>query len=63
VKYFLRFGFLVMGLAFCLGCGDGGPAPSTEAETEELYESEDYEKQMLGEMGGEAADTGGGEQE
>ena len=57
VKDMLRFGFLAAGLLFCFGCG-GGEAPSTEAETQQLYDSPDYEEQMMG-----ATSEGGGTSE
>lgn len=54
LKNFLSFGIVAASLFFCVGCG-GGKAPSTEAETEKLYESPEYEKEMMGGSGtGEA---------
>lgn len=51
LKNIFSLGIVAAGLFFCLGCGEGKP-PSTEAETKQLYESEDYEQQMMGEMTG-----------
>ncbi len=51
MKDLFRVGILAAGLIFCLGCGGGAPA-EVEAETQELYESDDYEQQMTGEMSG-----------
>jgi hypothetical protein len=42
---------VLAGLLFCLGC-DGSKPVSTEAETKKLYESPEYEKQMMGKMSG-----------
>ena len=53
MKNLLSLGVVFAGLLLCLGCGESKP-PSTEAETETLYESPDYEKQMMGQMSGEA---------
>jgi hypothetical protein len=53
VKTLLSCGVLAASLLFCLGCGGSSTSPEVQKETEELYESEDYEKQMMGEMGGE----------
>jgi len=58
VKTMFRFAVLSASLLFCLGCGE--PAPTgTDAETEQLYESEEYEQQMMGQMGEEPAEGGG----
>ena len=53
MKNLLGVGVVLAGLLLCLGCGESKP-PSTEAETKQLYESPDYEKQMMGQMSGEA---------
>ena len=52
LKAIFSFGILAASLFVCVGCG--GPKPvSTETETKQLYESPEYEKQMMGEMSGE----------
>lgn len=50
MKVLLSFALLLTSLAFCIGCGE--KPVSTEKEEKELYESPDYEKQMMGEMTG-----------
>ncbi|HUG71473.1 MAG TPA: hypothetical protein VMM76_27255 [Pirellulaceae bacterium] len=51
MKGILSFGVLAAGLFFCLGCSESKPV-STEAETKAVYENQEYEKQMMGEMSG-----------
>jgi hypothetical protein len=50
LKGIYSFGVLAASLFFCLGCSE--KPVSTEAETKQLYESPEYEKQMMGEMTG-----------
>jgi hypothetical protein len=47
LRNIFSFGLLAAILFFCPGCGESKP-PSTEAETEQLYESSEYEKEMMG---------------
>lgn len=54
MKNILSFGVVVAGLLFCLGCDSGPPPAEAEAEAKKLNESTDYEKEMMGEMSGEA---------
>ena len=62
VKTLFRFGVLAASMFLFLGCGPGAPE-STEDETKELYESSEYENEMMdamgGESGGAAPDAGG----
>jgi hypothetical protein len=59
LKNLLRFGVVVAGLLFCLGCDSGPPPVEAEAEAKQLNESPDYEAEMMG--GGDAAgDAAGG---
>jgi len=56
LKNLLRFGVVVAGLLFCLGCDSGPPPAEVEAEAKKLNESPDYENEMMG--GGDAAGEG-----
>ncbi len=56
MNYLLRFGIMALGLFLFVGCSPEVPE-STEAETKELYNSAEYEAEMMGTMGG---DTSGG---
>ena len=48
MKRCIPFLFLFSLATACIGCGGPTPDPETEAKQEELNESPDYEKEMMG---------------